>query len=165
MPNDYIDPYEEAEQKQEEILLNENQLLSGLLEMAKDKDMNAGARKIPIERDGKLLIEFRVRPISEDESQEAWRKATKFTPYKKNEPRKALETNTALNRSYLIYKATVDEDRAKTWDNKQLQDALQVFQGVDVIDRVLRAGEKARVIDVIDEISGFDDDLNEEAKN
>lgn len=165
MANEYINPYDEQEERQQEILMNENQLLTGLLELAKDKDVNAGARKVQIKRNGVIKLEFRVRPISEDESQECWHKATKFTPYKKNEPRKALDTNTTLFRSHLIYKATVDEDRAKTWDNRQLQEALQVFQGVDVIDRVLLAGEKARVIDIIDEISGFDDDLNEETKN
>ena len=111
------------------------------------------------------MLEFRIRPISEDESQECWRKATKFAPYKPGQPKKAIETNTSLFRSHLIYTATVEDDRAKTWDNRQAQAAFQIFQGVDMIDRVLLAGEKSRVIDVIDEISGFDDELSESAGN
>lgn len=163
--SDYVHPDDEREEKQQEMLLNENQLLSGLLELGKEKDENAGWRKIQIKRGGVVKLEFRVRPISEDESQECWRKATKFAPYKSGQPKKAIETNTALFRSHLIYRATIEEDRQKTWDNKQAQTAFKVFQGVDMIDMVLLAGEKSRVIDVIDEISGFDDELNEDAKN
>ena len=39
------------------------------------------------------------------------------------------------------------------------------MQGVDMIDAVLLSGEKDRVIDVINEISGYDDGLEETAKN
>ena len=75
------------------------------------------------------------------------------------------ETNTAKFRSWLIYTATIDEDRAKTWDNKKAQEAFNVLQGVDVIDAVLLSGEKDRIIEVINEISGYDDSLDEIAKN
>ena len=68
-------------------------------------------------------------------------------------------------RSWLIYTATVDEDRAKLWDNKQAQQAFNVLQGVDVIDCVLLSGEKDRIIDRINEISGYDDEADETAKN
>ena len=163
--NDYINPEEEREQQKEEILLNENQLLDGLLQLGKIKMQDESARKIQIKRGGVLLLEFRIRPVSEDESQDCWKRATKYAPYKPGQPRKAIETNTSLFRSHLIYTATVDEDRAKVWDNRQAQTAMQIFQGVDMIDRVLLAGEKSRVIDIIDEISGFDDDLNEQVKN
>jgi len=167
MYTDYENPTEEQEEKRNEILLNENQLLNGLMELANEKEQNTGCEKIQIKRKGAVIIEFRVRPISEDESQDCWRKATKYTPYKKDQPRKALDTDTALYRSYLIYFATVDEDRDKVWDNKQFMAAKQIFKGVDVIDMILNAGEKARVIDIIDRISGFDDDedLNEQVKN
>lgn len=65
----------------------------------------------------------------------------------------------------MIYTATIDEDRAKTWDNKKAQEAFNVLQGVDVIDAVLLSGEKDRIIEVINEISGYDDSLDEIAKN
>ena len=71
----------------------------------------------------------------------------------------------AKMRSWLIYTATVDEDRAKTWDNKQAQEALNILQGVDMVDAVLLSGEKDRIIDRINEISGYDDDQDETAKN
>ena len=68
-------------------------------------------------------------------------------------------------RSWLIYTATVDEDRAKLWDNKQAQQAFNVLQGVDLIDSVLLSGEKDRIIDRINEISGYGDETDDTAKN
>jgi hypothetical protein len=82
---------------------------------------------------------------------------TVYTPTKPGQPRKPIETDSALSRSYVIYAATVDEDRDKVWDNKKALDKLGLLQGVDMIDRVLLAGEKARVLDKIDEISGFNE--------
>jgi len=161
---DYVNPDDERQEQIQEILLNENELLNGLLELGKEKDRNAGSRKIQIKRDGVVKLEFRVRPISEDESQNCWRKATKYTPFKKGEPRKALETDNALFRSYIIYTATLDEDRMKTWDNKNAMAAFQVFNSVEMIDRILLAGEKAHVIDIIDDISGFGE-LEDNASN
>ncbi len=66
--------------------------------------------------------------------------------------------------------ATVDEDREKLWDNKQIWEALrkrgfQIMNGLDVIEYSLKAGEKDRVLEVIDEISGYDSNLEEVAKN
>ena len=59
----------------------------------------------------------------------------------------------------------MDEDRKKLWDNKKAQEALNVLQGVEMIDAVLLSGEKDRIIDVINEISGYGDDMEETAKN
>ncbi len=80
------------------------------------------------------------------------------------------ETNSTRYRSQLIYMATVDEDREKLWDNKQIWEALrkrgfQIMNGLDVIEYSLKAGEKDRVLEVIDEISGYDSNLEEVAKN
>ena len=155
---------DEQEQRTEETLMNEDDILQGLLDLGKSKEQTDSYRKIQIKRDGKLYIEFRIRPISEDESQECWRTATKYAPRRPNEPKKAIETNASLFRSHVIYTATIAEDKAKTWDNKQAMAAFNIFQGVEMIDRVIHAGEKARIIDVIDEISGFDSDLEAEVK-
>jgi hypothetical protein len=71
----------------------------------------------------------------------------------------------------LIHTATVDEDKAKLWDNKKLWDRLNVLSGIDVIDKVLLPGEKDAVIEKINEISGYAEDeedvedLEELAKN
>lgn len=150
---------------QEEILMNEQDILRGLIEAGTEKDNESTYRKIQIKRSGVLKFEFRIRPISEEESLACHDHATKFAPRKKGQPKREIETNSAKFRSWLIYTATVDEDRKKTWDNKQAQEALDVLQGVDMIDAVLLSGEKDRVIDVINEISGYDDNIEETAKN
>ena len=131
---------------QEQILMSESELLRGLIEAGNEKDSEASYERIQIKRGGKLKFEFRIRPISEEESLACHDHATKFAPR-------------------LIYTATVDEDRAKLWDNKQAQQAFNVLQGVDVIDCVLLSGEKDRIIDRINEISGYDDEADETAKN
>ena len=149
----------------DEILMSEGDILAGLLDLGKTKDEATNYRKIQIKRGGVLKLEFRIRPITEDEVQACSRRATRYAPTKAGQPKKPIETNSSLFRSYVIYTATVDEDRKKVWDNKQAQAALGVLQGADMIDAVLLAGEKGRVLDTIDEISGFDDDLEELAKN
>lgn len=156
---------ETGEASKEDVLMNENELLRGLIEAGNEKDGAGAYEKIQIRRAGKLKFEFRIRPISEEESIACHDHATKFAPRKRGQPKREIETNTAKFRSWLIYTATVDEDRARTWDNKQAQEALDILCGVDMIDAVLLSGEKDRIIDRINEISGYGDDMEETAKN
>ena len=145
--------------------MSESELLKGLIEAGTGKDSKDSYERIQIRRKGKLFFEFRIRPISEEESVECREKATKFAPRKRGQPKREIETNAAKFRSWLIYTATVDEDRAKTWDSKEAQDALNVLTGVDMIEAVLLAGEKDQVIDRINEISGYGEEALETAKN
>lgn len=167
MPEQYDAPDAgvETPATQEEILMDENALLRGLIEAGTEKDNEKTYRQIQIKRGGVLKFVFRIRPVSEEESIACHDHATKFAPRKRGQPKREIETNQAKFRSWLIYTATVDEDRKKLWDNKKAQDALDVLQGVDMIDAVLLSGEKDRVIDVINEISGYGDDMEETAKN
>ena len=164
MPEMYEEQTDGVEQpSQEQILMSESELLRGLIEA--EKDSEASYERIQIRRNGKLKFEFRIRPISEDESLACHDHATKFAPRKRGQPKREIETNMSKFRSWLIYTATVDEDRAKLWDNKQAQQAFNVLQGVDLIDCVLLSGEKDRIIDRINEISGYSDEADETAKN
>ena len=150
---------------EEEVLMKESDILAGLLALSEEKNDEALYSKIRIKRKGKLTLEFRVRPISEEESQQCFRNATKYAKSKPGQPKVAIETDAALNRSYIIYTATVDEDRVKVWDNPRAKQKMDIIHGVDMIDRVLLFGEKDRVISVIDEISGFTDETEKIAKN
>ena len=153
---------EEQDFTQEEILMNENDILAGLLEAGRSKDSEDSYKTIKIKRGNKLLFTFRVRPMTEEEAQSCYRRATKYAKGKGyGQPKTAIETDNAKFRAYRIYTATVDEDRAKTWDNRKAWDALGVITGVDMIDMVLLAGEKDRILDVIDEVSGYNDQLDE----
>lgn len=78
-------------------------------------------------------------------------------------------TDSTKYRSEIIYQATVKEDREKLWDNKTVWEALrdrdvQIMGPLDVIEYSLLAGEKDRVLDAIDSLSGFDTNLEEVAK-
>ncbi len=145
----------------EDILMNESDILRGLIEAGREKENENAYEKIQIRRGGVLKFEFRIRPLSEDETNACLDHASKFAPRRKGQPKRKIETDSAKFRSWLIYTATVDEDRKKTWDNKQAQEALDILHGVDMIDAVLLAGEKDAVISRIDEISGYGSDDGE----
>ena len=70
----------------------------------------------------------------------------------------------------LIYTATVEADREKLWDNKKVWESLrakdlQIMNGLDVIEYCLKAGEKDKIIECIDSLSGFEENIEEVAKN
>lgn len=144
----------------------EELLLQQLFAAAGFKEDPENYRKIEIQRNGRLLFSFRVRPLEEEELQACRKNATQYGPHPQNR-NISIEVNVDLVklRSYKIYQATVEEDRKRIWDNKAFQQRVNVLQGVDTIDTLLLAGEKDRVCDIIDEISGFALSLEEYAKN
>lgn len=150
----------------EELLESEEDILKGLLgaaETAKDE-----MRTIEIARKGQVFFRFRITGLSEEEYAEAREKATTYIRAKKLGGMKLPEdTDTTEYRSRLIYMATVAEDREKVWNNKKAWQALGVLSGPQLIDKVLLAGEKDKVVDFIDSLSGYDsnDMLEQTAKN
>ena len=111
MPEMYEEQTDGVEQpSQEQILMSESELLRGLIEAGTEKDSEAAYERIQIRRNGKLKFEFRIRPISEDESLACHDHATKFAPRKRGQPKREIETNMSKFRSWLIYTATVVED-------------------------------------------------------
>lgn len=142
----------------------ENDILRGLLEAAEDQAIE----NMPIEiaRKGKVYFAFRIHPLQEADYNRCRERATTYSRKNKLNLKLAEDTNTARYRSLLIYEATVSEDRAKLWDNKAAWEQLGVLNGPDLIEKVLKAGEKDAVIVKIDEISGYGEDkLEETAKN
>lgn len=137
--------------------MNEDEMINGLLTAANYKDDEDLQRKIQIKRKGKLLFEFWIRPLTEEESYNCRKKVTKRI----TDPRGKMfgkvngETDVVKLRSYIILTATVDKGNGIIWDNKKLKDKLNLIQAVDVIDTVLMSGEKDKICDIIDEISGF----------
>ena len=157
------------EETQNQIRAFEGDILKGMLSAAKFQSTEV--RTIEIARGGDVLFTFRIRPLSEDEYESCRRKATKYVRNKQLGIKMPEETNSVLYRSLLILAATVEEDRKKTWENKQLWKALEemdrdILTGADAIDAVLMPGEKARVVDQIDLLSGFEaNNLEEVIKN
>lgn len=152
---------------QGEILMSESDILAGLLELGETRNNPEEYHKIQIKRNGIIKLEFRLRPLSEPEMISCSEQATKYAPAKGGKPRTAIKTDAPKMRSLFIYTATVDEDRKKLWDNPKVKDSFNVLEGHEVIDFVLKGGEKEQILTVIDEISGYHDSIGVEdlAKN
>lgn len=152
---------------QEEVLMNEDDLIAGLLEAADFKHSEELWKKIQIKRGGKVLFEFRIHPLDEEETQNMRKKCTKKAPNPngRNLPPIEVETNYVKMRSMKIYEATVPEDQEKVWNNKKIKDKLNVIDPLEVIELVLMAGEKDMIVDQIDAISGYGVTLEDYAKN
>lgn len=157
---------------QEVIEQTENDLIEGLLFAAKEKFSDDEQKEIHIKRGGKLAFSFKVRPLAEDELMRIRKQSTPFYPNPQN--RKVPiegEIRYGEFRSRKIYTATVEnESGMKIWDNPKVKQGLiaqghEIMETWEIIDKVLLAGEKDSVSDVIDNISGYESDLTEYAKN
>ncbi len=150
------------------IRANEEDFIQGLIDAtnyASDE-----TQRIEIIRDGRLFFAFHIRPLGSEEYEKCRKKHTKYVRNKNLGMRMPDETDRVKYQSAIIYKATVEEDKAKLWDNREVWKALnskkdRVMNGLDVIEYSLKAGEKEKVIEKIDEISGYDNNLEEVAKN
>lgn len=158
------------EQIREQTLMSEKDMLSGLLDASGFSEEEE--QRIDIKRNGRLCFSFTVRPLTEKEYNKCRKAHTKYVRNKQFGVKMPEETDTVKYRSLLIYTATVEADKKRFWDNKDIWKKMvdrgqEVVTATDVIDYTLRAGEKDRIIEVIDSISGFDDEgnLEEVAKN
>lgn len=143
----------------------EGDILKGLLAAADFRDDEDNVVPIEIARNGVVLFTFHIRPLSEEEYNRCKEKNTKYVRNKQLGIKFPEDTNATRYRSQLIYEATVEEDRAKIWDNKEAWRALNVLNGIDLIDKVLLAGEKDAVLNKLDSISGYSATLEEIAGN
>lgn len=156
------------EERKNQIRLQEEDWIQGLIEAA--NYISDDTQHIEIAREGRVYFAFDIRPLSEDEYDRCKRKHTKYVRNKQFGMKLPEETNSVKYRDALIYTATVEADRAKLWDNKKVWEilrdkGLQIMNGLDVIEYCLKAGEKDKVVECIDALSGYDTNLEEVAKN
>lgn len=156
----------------EELRMQEDDLLRGLLDAADFKESEDNYKTIRIKRgegeDAKLYFEFDIRPLSEDEIAECRKAASKKYPHPSGRKYGQIEgeTNVTEMRSRKILKATIPGDNGKKiWENVELMRKLDLITAIDVIDKVLLAGEKSKICDIIDTISGYDADEEDFLKN
>lgn len=133
-------------------------------------DRGGERRLININRRGERLFSFTVQAVGEDTDERCRELNTNYKRNRRVGIRLPEKTNTTRYRSQLIYEATVPEDRARVWDCKEMWVHCHVGSGVDLIDKLLLAGEKDRVVEAIYDLSGFggddgEDDLEETVKN
>jgi hypothetical protein len=101
---------------------------------------------------------MRVRFLKQNDAdiEAAQRRATVWVPNRDvpGGPR-VEQVNQARMRAWVIYNATVPEDKARYWDRKELVTKLRCGNGVEVIDKLLDAGEKLQAVNVIYGHSGL----------
>lgn len=156
------------EETTNQMRLFEDDFVAGLLAAADYKTTES--KKIQIIRNNKLFFEFEIRGLSDEEYTRCKKKNTKYVRNKQLGVKMPEDTNTVKYHSALIYSATVESDREKLWDNKKVWNALeskgfQIMNGLDVIENTLLGGEKDKVIEEIDKLSGYEDNLEEVIKN
>ena len=161
--------YETDEETTKKIIrAYEEDFIQGLIDAS--EFVSEETQRIEIVRENKLYFAFNIHPLSSEEYEKCRKKHTKYVRNKQLGMKIPEDTDRVKYQSALIYQATVDEDREKLWDNRKVWDALnakkdRIMNGLDVIEYTLKAGEKDKIIDAIDKLSGYETDLEEVAKN
>lgn len=162
--------YETSEEDTKELIrANEEDFIQGLIDAAEFASKET--QRIEIIREGRLCFAFHIRPLSSEEYEKCRKKHTKYVRNKQLGMKMPEDTNRVKYQSEIIYAATVDEDKEKLWDNRKVWNALnakkdRIMNGLDVIEYTLKAGEKDRILEAIDKLSGYESsNLEEVAKN
>ena len=140
---------------------DEYNLVASLLKAAKYKTDDI--TEISVKDDtGAVLFRIRVHPLSQEEIQAASNRATSQIPNPNGSryPKISGKRDNSKYHSYLVYAATIDEDKKKIWGNPEVKDALAqqgmpIIEDAEMVDVLLKAGDKSRVVDIILEKSGF----------
>lgn len=144
----------------EELLADEGALLQGLLEAGEQVANADGAATVEIARSGRLLLAFKIRPLTEAEFMACREKATQYKAERRPSGisiRVAVDHDPAGYRSRVIVLATLPATPGgKTvWEQKEAWQRFNVLNAVDLIDKVLLGGEKERAYNLIERISGY----------
>lgn len=147
---------------------NEQDFIQGLIHASEYAETEK--QRIEIVREGKLLFAFHIRPLGADEYEKCKEKHTVYTRNRQLGMKLPKETNKTKYMSEIIYQATVPEDRKNLWDNRKVWEAInskndRIINGLDVIEHCLKAGEKSKVLEAIDNLSGYEAELEETVKN
>lgn len=150
------------------IRANEDDFIQGLIDAAGYAEEEK--QRIEIIREGRLYFAFNIRPLGSEEYDNCRKKHTKYVRNKQLGMKMPEDTNRIKYQSAIIYQATVEEDRDKLWDNRKVWNTLndkgfQIMNGLDVIEYTLKAGEKDKILEAIDKLSGYEANLEEVAKN
>ena len=159
MLNEELENKEVDELTEEEMREYEGDIISALTEAAGYKNDVRETREIKIVRNKILMFKFRVHPLTKEDFNKARRQNLK------NRGKRNEEVDYARQRSQVIYMATVEEDKKRLWNNKEVWNKLNVASGIDAVGEILKFGEKMKIGEVIEEISGYDDKLDEIIKN
>ncbi len=161
----------DADEEETKALLraNEEDFIQGLIDAAEFG--REETQRIEIIREGRLFFAFRIRPLNSEEYDKCRKKHTKYVRNRQLGMKLPEDTDKVKYQSALIYEATVPEDREILWDNRKVWNAInakkdRIMNGLDVIECALKAGEKDKILEAIDKLSGYEsDNLEEVVKN
>ncbi|HIT02491.1 MAG TPA: phage portal protein [Candidatus Enterenecus merdae] len=109
--------------------------------------------------DGKpLLRAFRVRALTQAENDEITKRATRTTTVK---GQKVSQLDSLDYGRRLVVAATVEPD----FSNSALCQHFETLDPLEVPGRMLLSGEYNKLVDAITTLSGFGDNVEDEAKN
>lgn len=142
----------------------EKDLLQALFEAADFKTSEDNITEIEITRKGKVLFSLHVHPISDSDAAFARKKATlqKDHPNGKKYGKIDVGFDNSKFKSWLIYLATTEEDQQKIWGNREFMRHFGLMEPWESIDQMLTLGDKSKLLDQITDISGLDDEDEDE---
>jgi len=150
------------EDKKEYLLQNEDTILRDIAGVLEAMNITEEYETFTVKRKGKKLFSFRVRGLTAEEREKCRDDATKMVKNKKlGGITVPADFDSAKFSSLLIVTATHPEDKKFLWDNKELRQKANVLAPWQLVDKVLLSGEKDRVINLIEHLSGFDEDDND----
>lgn len=134
-----------------------------LLAAAEFKTAEDNITTVDIKRAGKLLFPVRIHPIADTDIKLARKKATTKMPNPngKKYPPIDKDFDSVKFKSWMIYLATIEEDQQRIWGNPTILQKFGLMEPAESIDVLLSAGEKSKLVDVVTDISGFDDEEDE----
>lgn len=153
------------EDKKEYLSQNEEAILQDVAGVLEAMETIIEYKLFEVIRDGKKLFSFRVRGLDDSEFEKCRDQATKVAKDRRlgslAVPR---EFNSAKFNSLVIYTATHPDDKKAIWDNKDLWAKADVVTGWQLVDKVLKRGEKEKCIELIEILSGYADEDTESAE-
>jgi len=147
------------EEKKDYLIQNEDVILQDVAGVLEAMETIIEYKLFEVIRDGKKLFSFRVRGLDDSEFEKCRDQATKVAKDRRlgnlAVPR---EFNSAKFNSLVIYTATHPDDKKIIWDNKDLWAKADVITGWQLVDKVLKRGEKEKCIELIEGLSGYTDE-------
>lgn len=148
-----------SEEKKDYMVQNEDVILQDVAGVLEAMETIIEYELFEVIRDGKKLFSFRVRGLDDGEFEKCRDQATKVAKDRRlgslAVPR---EFNSAKFNSLVIYTATHPDDCKAIWDNKDLWAKADVVTGWQLVDKVLKRGEKEKCIELIEKLSGYTDE-------
>lgn len=148
-----------SEDMKDYLVQNEDTMLRDVAGVLEAMETITEYNDFEVIRDGKKLFSFRVRGLDDNEFERCRDQATKVVKDRRvgniAVPR---EFNLAKFNSLVIYTATHPDDKKVIWDNKDLWAKADVVTGWQLVDKVLKRGEKEKCIELIESLSGYTDE-------